>query len=117
MSYTAGSASMTVEPQVFLSYVHDDDETFNGAVGKLRKRLENAYKTANGSKLRVFFDKDGIEWSMPWLDRLDIALADSWFLIPIVTPAYIESEQCCREFNTATLPQPQPRASLIVMDS
>jgi TIR domain len=90
---------MTVEPQVFLSYVHDDDETFNGAVGKLRKRLENAYKTANGSKLRVFFDKDGIEWSMPWLDRLDIALADSWFLIPIVTPAYIESEQCCREFK------------------
>jgi hypothetical protein len=90
---------MRTVPQVFLSYAHHDDKFFSGAITKLGRRLAEAYQLMNGTPLHVFIDKDRIEWGKQWREQLDASISESWFLIPIVTPSYLESVECRREFE------------------
>ena len=82
----------------FISYAHVDDEYENGAIVKLARRLENALRKFTGMRdLSIFFDRDSIAWGDAWKVRIAQGLADSMFLIPIVTPSYLTSDQCKEE--------------------
>ena len=81
-----------------MSYAHADDELLGGRLSALRARLERAYLAANGKSLKIIQDKDAIPWGAQWQDRINEALSESLFLIPIITPCYIESIECRREF-------------------
>jgi TIR domain-containing protein len=85
-------------PQAFMSYAHFDNDYLGGAITRLKTELEDSYRAANGSRLNVFIDSDGIAWGKQWRERLDSALAASLFLIPIVTSSFVSSSECCREF-------------------
>lgn len=102
-------------PQAFMSYVHFDDDFLKGAITRLKTELEINYRAANGSRLNVFLDSDGIAWGEQWRERLHSALAASLFLIPIVTPSFILSQECRREFEDfLDLERKQGRNDLIL---
>jgi formylglycine-generating enzyme required for sulfatase activity len=47
--------------------------------------------------VRIFQDVTAIPLGTDWLKGINKALDESSFLIPIVTPAFLESEMCCHE--------------------
>jgi formylglycine-generating enzyme required for sulfatase activity len=87
------------EPHAFLSYTHFDDDFHGGAITKLRTRLEDAVRAVTGKPFRVFQDKEGIELGQSWPERLDEALTQARFLIPIITPSYYGSAGCRDELE------------------
>jgi hypothetical protein len=91
-------ASMATNTVAFISYTHVDDKYEDGAIAKLARRLENALRKFTGMRdLAIFFDRDSIAWGDAWKVRIAQGLADSMFLIPIVTPSYLTSDQCQEE--------------------
>jgi hypothetical protein len=88
------------EPVAFLSYVHADDEHDDGLITAFRRKLEGELRAQTGYReLRVFQDRDDIAWGQAWRDRVDNSLDAATFLIPVVTPAFLASEQCRRELD------------------
>ena len=87
-------------PQAFLSYAHTDDEFLDNAITWLKEELEKAIRAVTGHPFTIFQDKDGIAFGQHWPDRLEQALENSRFLIPILTPSYFTSEHCRKEAET-----------------
>src|SRR6185312_6507679 len=50
--------------------------------------------------VRIWQDVAAIPHGADWLKAIHKALGESSFLIPIVTPAFLESEMCCQEVMT-----------------
>jgi CheY-like chemotaxis protein len=91
---------MSNQPDAFLSYTRLDDEFFGGAITSLRKFLELGVKVVTGQRdFNIFQDVDGIEFGQRWQKRLDEAIVDTRFLIPIVTPLFFQSEACRSELE------------------
>jgi len=85
------------KPQAFLSYAHADDDFLGGAISRLRKDIEKAVPFVSSQRFKIFQDKDGIGFGQDWLDRLEEALSQVRFLIPILTPSYFKSRPCREE--------------------
>src|SRR6478609_3645591 len=84
----------------FVSYAHADDEYEKGGILDLAQRLERALKVFTGrSDLSVFFDRNSIAWGDAWRARIADGLADSMFLITIVTPNFLSSDECRKEMH------------------
>jgi len=86
-----------LEPRAFLSYVRDDDAALNGGITWLRERLERTLKAVTGAPFPIFQDESGIQLGEHWPSRLEEALKEARFLIPMLTPSYFNSEACRRE--------------------
>jgi len=83
-----------------MSYVRSDDEHDSGRISELRQRLEGEVKMQTGRVFRVFQDRNDISWGQQWKERIEDALLDVTFLIPIVTPSFFQSPVCKSEFET-----------------
>jgi hypothetical protein len=81
----------------FWSYAHDDDSLDEGAIVKLAHLISDEYNLLSGEKLVLFVDRDDISWGDTWRDRIERALTQTTFLIPIVTPRYFTRPECRRE--------------------
>jgi len=81
-------------PDAFLSYTHFDDQYHGGAIGKFCDRLSMAVQAVTAKPFEIFRDVDGIELGENWRGRLNIALGEARFFIPILTPNYFESKAC-----------------------
>lgn len=82
----------------FVSYAHADEVFVEGAIGRLALRLELALRAYTGrSDLSVFFDRKTIEWGDAWRARIAKGLAESAILIAMVTPTFLESDECRNE--------------------
>jgi MinD-like ATPase involved in chromosome partitioning or flagellar assembly len=92
-------AAAPKKPLVFLSYSRRDDQQTGGKITQLREALELAASSVVGEDFVIFQDVDGIEWGQRWQGRLDEALKESQFLIPIITPSYLRSESCRNELE------------------
>lgn len=91
---------MTVQPKEpigFLSYVRDDDEHEEGRLSEISKRLSGEVRIQSGKPFPIFHDKTNIAWGQPWLERIRNSIDAATFLIPVITPAFFESEQCILE--------------------
>lgn len=88
---------MALEVGGFWSYVRSDDEAEKGRIVRLARELQAQYALATGEELELFVDRD-IEWGEDWREKIDQALAQITFFIPIVTPRWFQSEECRREF-------------------
>lgn len=80
----------------FWSYVRADDEDDGGAIVRLADRVMNEYALLSGDSLKLFVDRD-IEWGDEWKRRIDQALQETTFFIPVITPRYFKSDECRRE--------------------
>jgi TIR domain len=87
------------EPIAFLSYTHFDDSHEEEKITRFCKRLVDEVKMQTGRQFPIFRDKKDIQWGQRWRSRIEQGLDAAVFLIPIVTPAYFQSEFCRKEYE------------------
>jgi parallel beta-helix repeat protein len=86
----------------FFSYVHADDEHDNGRLTAIRKWLEEEISAQTGETFEIFQDRDDIHWGHAWEERINGTLDNSTFLLAAITPRYLKSEYCRKEFERFT---------------
>ncbi len=91
---------MAKPPDAFLSYTRFDDEYHGGAISTFREQLSMAVRAVTAKSFEIFQDVDGIGVGETWGKRLNIALGEARFFIPILTPNYFESKACQEELRT-----------------
>lgn len=85
-------------PTGFVSYVHKDDNDAKGRVLNLIREIEAEFSLLTGEDLEIFVDRSSIRWGDRWRDKIDNALQDTTFFIPIITPRFFKSQECRNEF-------------------
>jgi TIR domain len=83
--------------KAFWSYVHQDDDDDHGRILDLCSHISNRVRFRTGVEFEIFHDREGLHWGDDWQEKLDEALQETAFLIPVVTPSYFLSVQCRRE--------------------
>ena len=86
----------------FWSYAHEDNKLDGGAILELARLVIEEYNLLSGEELQLFIDRDGIPWGEQWRDRINSALTQTTFFIPIVTPRYLRRPECRRELQEFT---------------
>jgi formylglycine-generating enzyme required for sulfatase activity len=88
-----------LEPIGFWSYTSSDDVASGGDLSQLRRVLRNDLQRLIGREpeVRIFQDANAIPKGADWEDRINEALDTASFIIPILTPAFLQSEWCCKE--------------------
>jgi formylglycine-generating enzyme required for sulfatase activity len=87
-------------PAAFISYARRDDAAYSRRITGLRQKLQGMVASAIGRDFEIFQDCEGIAWGQHWRTRLDEALDEALFLIPILTPSYFNSQACRAELET-----------------
>ncbi|WAS93601.1 toll/interleukin-1 receptor domain-containing protein [Nannocystis punicea] len=89
-----------MKPAAFLSYVHADDENEEGAITKLREKLEGEVRMQTGDReFKIFQDRNNIGWGQAWRERIVDALGEASFLIVVLTPSWFTSAACREELT------------------
>ena len=86
-----------VGPSAFLCYARFDDDHDDGALSKLRKRLSGEIRAQTGTEFEIFQDRESIQWGENWRQRIEQSLNDVTFLICILTPNFLASDECRKE--------------------
>lgn len=84
---------------VFFSYARSDDESENGRISELRKKLETELRILSGDTWEVFQDIEDIEVGQQWRTRLAEGLDKSTFFVAILTPTYFKRPFCRAEIS------------------
>ncbi|MEV6344694.1 toll/interleukin-1 receptor domain-containing protein [Actinoplanes sp. NPDC051851] len=82
----------------FISYTRFDNH-IAGIVTAVIRELRRQFRRLSGHPFRTFLDEEDISISTIWQDRLELALERSAVLIIFVTPSYLTSGWCAREFD------------------
>ena len=88
----------SLQAGAFWSYAHADNEATHGRILELSHDLASEYSLGTGRELRIFVDTD-IKWGEEWRDRVDNALVQTTFFIPILSPRYFNRPDCRKEFQ------------------
>ena len=83
---------------IFISYAHHDNMTHGAWIAAFQDRLEQDFYGRYGMRLRVFFDQEAMGAGTVLSLRLQGALREARLFVPILTPAYLASTWCRREF-------------------
>ncbi len=81
-------------PRAFLSYTRIDDRRDGGRITNLREQLSGEVQVQTGKPFEIFQDVKDIQLGQSWRDRIETALDEVTFLIPILTPGFFNSEAC-----------------------
>lgn len=86
-------------PIGFWSYTTSDDTSSRGKLSQLRRLLadELQQKVGRRSKVLIWQDAKAIPHGATWREEIHKGIDGSSFFMPIVTPAFLESEWCCYE--------------------
>ena len=88
---------MPGEPAAFMSYVHLDNDQYDGQLGEFRRLLAAEVRAQTGAEFVIFQDREHISWGQNWQERIDEALDVATLLIVIITPGFFRSEACRAE--------------------
>lgn len=83
----------------FWSYVRRDDEADGGRIRQLADDVKTQYEMATGDEIDLFVDRDDIKWGDHWREKIDASLASVAFFVPVLTPRFFMSAECCRELG------------------
>ena len=84
-------------PTGFWSYVHRDNEQGGERILRLADRLRDEFSLLTGQDLELFVDRDSLIWGDQWRLRINTALQETTFFIPVITPRYFTSNECRKE--------------------
>ena len=84
----------------FWSYARADDRADRGRIQVLAQDVAAQYEMMTGEPIQQFFDQQSLAWGDDWRQEIDEYLEVAAFFIPIITPRYLRSEQCRREFRS-----------------
>jgi hypothetical protein len=91
---------MPKQPAGFLSYARFDDDYEEGRLTQLRQRLQGEIRIQAGwQEFTIFQDRADIHWGEEWKARLEDAIRNVTFFIPVVTPLYFRSDACREELG------------------
>jgi len=88
-----------VAAKAFLSYAHADNDREQGRILHLRDLIRDEFETLTGETIEIFTDNPEIRWGQDWRARLDEALQETTFFIPVLTPTYFVRDECRREMT------------------
>ncbi len=91
----------------FCSYAHDDND--DRWVERFAEELEKTCRKLTGQKPRIFIDRESLMTSDIWEKKIHSALEGSRVLIAFISPSYIRSEWCQREWMLFALKEAQLR--------
>ncbi len=107
------NASLPLEPQkeevlpvleeakIFVSYSHQDQNSSTGGdIRKFATDVVDALEGLHGRTVKLFLDVKDVGWGENLWQRLDRELQASTFLMPFITPRYLKSDGCRREFTS-----------------
>jgi len=81
-----------------LSYTRKDDEFYGGYITAFRKTLESAVHVVTGREdFHLFQDVEGIVIGEQWQKKLAAVISEASFLVPMVSPLFLNSEPCREE--------------------
>jgi hypothetical protein len=83
---------------IFLSYTRADDGVYE-MVRPFKQMLGHFIYAKSGRKIKTFLDQDNIAWGEIWRDRLESEILGASVFIPLLSAAYLDSENCRMEFN------------------
>jgi hypothetical protein len=86
----------------FFSYSREDDESFKSGLSGLREAIQHELAAQLGrskATFRLWQDKEAIAPGRLWEEEIKVAVGQSVFFIPIVTPRTIKSDYCKFEFE------------------
>jgi len=83
----------------FISYTHFDDLHNNEFITNFSVYFKDELKSQTGKNIPIFFDRDDISWGENWRKRIEESIELSAFLIPIISPSYFASLECCKELQ------------------
>jgi formylglycine-generating enzyme required for sulfatase activity len=88
-----------LQPIGFWSYTSSDDQHSDGRLSQLRRLVARELQLLIGQRplVDIFQDVAAIAHGADWAEKIYQALDRSSFLIPIVTPGFLQSEWCCKE--------------------
>lgn len=92
-------APTTEATLAFLSYTRADDAATGGLITSLKDVLETDVRYVTGRPIEIFLDTDDIELGQDWRDRLESAIQNARFFMPVVTPSYFHSDPCTFELS------------------
>jgi formylglycine-generating enzyme required for sulfatase activity len=87
----------------FFSYSREDDKDSLGALSALRERIQRELRSQLGRQpntFRLWQDKEAISFGTLWEDRINAAVAESVFFIPVITPTAVRSRHCKFELDS-----------------
>lgn len=86
-------------PTGFWSYTSQDDSASRGRLSRLRSMLADEIQQGVGRipRVNIFQDVAAIPPGTDWEKQIREAIAQASFLIPIITPGFLQSEWCCNE--------------------
>ncbi len=88
------------EATLFVSYSHQDQESSTGGdIRQFAADVVDALEGIHGRTVKLFLDVKDVRWGDDLWSRLDDELQASTFLLPFITPRYLKSEACRREFT------------------
>jgi hypothetical protein len=100
MSQIMSSLAEIPELIGFFSYSRKDDELSEGSLSKLRARIYKELRMQLGREFRLWQDTAAISHGTLWENEISQAIAESVFLIPIITPSAVASDHCRFEFES-----------------
>lgn len=95
-SETPGGSSMgmTSAANIFLSYNHDDNKHLDNGIIQFLESVKDEYEFSYGETLSLFVDTRSIKWGEDWRKALDRGIEATNFLMPAITPRYVQSASC-----------------------
>lgn len=98
-SYLSPSITHIIMPfDIFISYAHHDNAAHGAWVERFCDKLAADFRSRSGKKLNIFLDSEAMHAGNVLPGRLQAALEESRIFLPILSPTYLSSPWCRREF-------------------
>lgn len=96
-----------MDPQIFISYSHIDNETIDrdqtGWVSYFFRALEHELKTRIGQTFHMWRDNRDISQNDFFDDKISDAVKQSEIFVSVVSPVYLTRDYCLKELDLFTL--------------
>jgi TIR domain/Protein of unknown function (DUF1566) len=107
-------AVVNVSFEIFCSYAHGDND--QGWVDAFSAALSNAYRKLTGERPRVFMDRESLMTADVWERKIAGALSRSQVLVAVISPSYVRSEWCRREWGAFAAREAALRQEQVLSD-
>jgi len=87
-----------MEYDIFISYSHDNNRAYNNWIHVFCERLTDDYFSRVGRKPKIFLDKGDLRAGDALNGKIAAALDQSLLFIPVLSPVYLSSKWCRKEF-------------------